>query len=96
MSTITLQGYIIVPDSDMELVKQELPNHIKLTISEKGCSFFEVTQDLDHANRFNVYEQFVDQASFAVHQKRVANSTWGKVTVNVERHYEITEEQDTE
>ncbi|MDF1645238.1 MAG: antibiotic biosynthesis monooxygenase [Pseudomonadales bacterium] len=92
MSTITLQGYIIVPDSDIELVKQELPNHIKRTKNEKGCLLFEVTQDLNHINRFSVYEQFVDQASFAFHQKRVANSAWGKVTVNVERHYEITEE----
>jgi len=81
-----------VHDSDIDSVKKELPNHIVLTRKEQGCLLFKVTPDLEHANRFNVYEEFVDQASFASHQARVANSTWGKITVNVERHYKITEE----
>ncbi|EPR4995117.1 putative quinol monooxygenase, partial [Vibrio navarrensis] len=41
--------------------------------------------------RFDVYEEFVDKVAFEQHQKRVKASRWGKVTVSVERHYEIFE-----
>lgn len=92
MSKIILQGYILVHDSDIDPVKKELPNHIALTRKEPGCLLFEVTPDLDHPNKFTVYEEFADKESFASHQKRVANSAWGKVTVDVERHYKITEQ----
>ena len=92
MPKVTLQGHIIVPNADLESVKRELINHIELTRAEDGCVVFEVTQDSDNKNRFNVYEEFVDQLSFESHQQRVGQSAWGKITVNVERHYKITEE----
>ncbi|MDF5015048.1 antibiotic biosynthesis monooxygenase, partial [Vibrio parahaemolyticus] len=41
--------------------------------------------------RFDVYEEFVDKASFKQHQERVQASHWGKVTANVKRQYEIFE-----
>ncbi|MBJ7550891.1 hypothetical protein [Marinomonas ostreistagni] len=40
---------------------------------------------------FDVYEVFADKESFELHQQRVKASNWGKVTVNVERHYELFE-----
>jgi len=81
-----------VPSADLESVECELTNHIQLTRAEDGCVIFEVTQDSDNKHRSNVYEEFVDKPSFESHQQRVGQSAWGKITVNVERHYQITEE----
>jgi quinol monooxygenase YgiN len=90
ITKITLQGHIIVSDADLAIVQNELVAHKKLTQEESGCIIFNVTQDLDNINKFNVYEEFIDQQAFDSHQLRVKNSKWGKVTVNVQRHYQIT------
>ena len=89
MSKVTLKGFILVPESELELVKMELVNHQRLTLEEAGCITFSVIQNSENSLRFDVYEEFVDKASFEQHQKRVKASHWGKVTVNVERHYEL-------
>jgi autoinducer 2-degrading protein len=91
MAKVILKGHIIVPDADIAAVKMELINHIELTRQESGCLVFKVSQDTENLNRFNVYEEFADRSSFANHQDRVRQSTWGATTVNVERHYEITD-----
>lgn len=92
LSKIILKGHIVVPEQDLASVRDELPNHIELTRRESGCLVFEVNQDLSNERIFRVYEEFVDQASFDSHQDRVKASRWGSVTVNVERHYGISEE----
>ena len=91
MAKVILKGHIIVPDCDIAAVKMELINHIELTRQESGCLVFKVSQDTENLNRFDVYEEFTDRKSFANHQDRVRQSTWGTITVNVERHYEITD-----
>ncbi|RZR34950.1 putative quinol monooxygenase [Vibrio vulnificus] len=91
MSKVTLKGFILVPESELELVKNELVNHKRLTLEETGCITFSVIQNSENALRFDVYEEFSDKVAFEQHQKRVNASHWGKVTVNVERHYEIFE-----
>ncbi|RXJ60031.1 putative quinol monooxygenase [Candidatus Marinarcus aquaticus] len=91
MSKVTLKGFILVPESELELVKNELVNHKRLTLEESGCITFSVIQNSEDALRFDVYEEFTDKVAFEQHQKRVKASHWGKVTVNVERHYEIFE-----
>ncbi|MBF4291538.1 antibiotic biosynthesis monooxygenase [Vibrio anguillarum] len=82
---------MLVPESDLELVKNELVNHKRLTLEEIGCITFSVTENSENPLRFDVYEEFTDKAAFEHHQKRVKASNWGKVTVNVERYYEIFE-----
>lgn len=89
MSKVTLKGFILVPESDLELVKSELVNHKRLTLEESGCITFSVIQNSENDLRFDVYEEFTDKVAFEQHQKRVKASHWGKVTVNVERHYEL-------
>lgn len=89
MPNVVLQGYILVPESDLAAVKAELLNHVALTCIEKGCVVFRVNQCVEDPLRFNVYEEFVDQLAFDLHQKRVETSFWAEVTVRVERHYEI-------
>ncbi len=89
MSKVILKGYILVPETDLAAVKSELSNHIALTRKESGCLVFEISQDYESVNLFNVYEEFSSTEAFKAHQERVHNSRWGEITVNVERHYQI-------
>lgn len=90
MGKVILQGFIIVPLSELTIVKSELDAHICLTHAETGCLIFEVTQDPLNPCRFDVYEEFADQAAFQAHQARVKSSRWGDITINVERCYTVT------
>ncbi len=90
MSRVILKGFIIVLPNDLAEVKDELDNHIQLTRSETGCLIFKVTQDALNLCRFDVYEEFVDEAAFQAHQARVKSSRWREITVNVERNYTVT------
>jgi quinol monooxygenase YgiN len=92
MPKVTLQGYIIVGDSDLNAVIAELDTHKALTLAEQGCIVFRVIVDEVNKNKFNVYEEFVNQAAFDAHQARIKSSTWAKVTKDVERHYQISRE----
>ena len=84
-----LQGHIIVPDTDLATVKAELPIHQNLTQQECGCLVFSVAQDKNNPNRFNVYEEFIDEKSFKKHQLRIKGTNWAKATTNVTRNYQI-------
>lgn len=86
---ITLQGHIKVPEKDLLAIKAELPKHIELTLQEIGCLSFQVSQAPKDKNTFFVYEEFINRAAFEAHQERVKRSHWGKIAVNVERHYQI-------
>ncbi|WP_286265958.1 putative quinol monooxygenase [Thalassotalea atypica] len=90
MAKVILEGFIVIPDSALDVVKSELINHKRLTLEEVGCLVFEVTPDAVNPQRFSVYEEFVNQAAFDNHQARVKSSKWGEVTKNVERHYQIS------
>jgi len=48
LSKVILKGYITVLYEDLSAVREELPNHIKLTLQEEGCLVFEV-KDIKHA-----------------------------------------------
>lgn len=90
MSKVVLKGYILVPNIDLEILKQELVTHIELTRQELGCLVFDISQDKSNASKFIVYEEFVDKYAFDKHQQRVKDSKWGNVTKSVERHYQVT------
>jgi quinol monooxygenase YgiN len=87
---VTLEGHIIVPDKQLESIKNALETHIQLTRSEQGCLIFDVTQDVDNKNKFNVYEEFTDAESFSAHQVRVSESSWGALSKNLVREYQVT------
>jgi quinol monooxygenase YgiN len=90
LAKVILQGFIVVPDSDLDIVKSELIIHKMLTLKEAGCLTFTVTADAADPYKFSVYEEFVNQIAFDNHQARVKFSNWGEVTKNVERHYKIS------
>lgn len=91
MANVTLKGYILVPEKDLQEVRRELINHRLLTLDEPGCISFIVTENAENPLRFDVFEEFVDRQAFALHQARVRASRWGQVTVDVTRHYEVFE-----
>ncbi|AJQ94918.1 putative quinol monooxygenase [Gynuella sunshinyii] len=92
MSKVVLMGHIIVPRSSLEAVMAELDNHIAQTLQEPGCLVFDVKQDKYQSNRFNVYEEFVDNDAFEAHQIRVRKSLWGILSAKAERHYQVIRE----
>ncbi|MBU2896235.1 putative quinol monooxygenase [Vibrio hepatarius] len=91
MSKVILKGFILIPESEIELIKNELVNHQSLTLDESGCITFQITENINNPLRLDVYEEFTDKAAFEYHQKRVKASLWGKVTTNCQRHYEVFE-----
>ncbi|MEJ2292549.1 MAG: antibiotic biosynthesis monooxygenase [Deinococcales bacterium] len=91
MASVTLRGFILVPDEDMQSVRRELPVHVELTRAEPGCLVFDVTPNENDPNHFDVCEEFDSRAAFEAHQARVESSRWGQVSARVERHYEILE-----
>ena len=95
MGKVILEGYILVRNNDLNAVTAALAGHIKLTRQEQGCLLFEVTQDNDNKNCFNVYEVFSNQTAFEFHQARVRHSVWGTITKDVERHYQVSEQPET-
>lgn len=88
---VTLRGHIVVPQDELDAVKAALEIHVDLTRREAGNIVFEVNQRSDDPCVFDVYEEFVDNAAFDAHQARVKASDWGNATINVERHYTITQ-----
>lgn len=93
MNKVKLSGFIMVPAKELDAVTHALVEHKLLTQKEAGCLLFSVTADPSDPLRFNVYEEFVNQAAFDHHQARVKASSWAKITQNVERHYQINKEQ---
>lgn len=89
MKKITLSGHILVPPSELELIREALPIHIESTRAEEGCIKFQVEEHTTEAGRFDVYEEFVSKAAFEHHQERVKESDWGAKTQNVSRSYKI-------
>jgi len=87
---IILQGFINVPEDELEIIKVALVTHKQRTRQEAGCITFTVRQDKTDPCRFHVYEAFIDQLAFEQHQASVKSSPWGEVTKNVSRHYQIS------
>lgn len=90
MSKVILEGYVLVSDIDLNSVENELDNHINLTRQEEGCLVFEVTQDHEKPNRFNVYEEFASKEAFNYHQQRLSSTEWSKVSSKLEKHYKTS------
>ncbi|MFG6667486.1 putative quinol monooxygenase [Halomonas sp. HNIBRBA4712] len=91
MAKVMLKGTITVPEAELDTFLQALMRHRQQTLAEPGCIMFDVIQDQADPCRYNVFETFVDRTAFDHHQRRVANSEWGRPTRNAVRHYEIIE-----
>lgn len=87
--TVTLTGFISVPEDRIDDIRKGLENHIQLTRAEPGCLRFVVTEDPDIPGRFNVSEEFTDAASFEAHQSRAAASDWAQISKGIPRDYRV-------
>lgn len=88
--TIRLTGRMICASEEQAaIVREFLPDHIRLTKAEAGCLSFDVTHA--GAMTWDVDERFVDRAAFEAHQARTRASDWGKATAGIAREYEIRE-----
>lgn len=92
MARVILEGYIQVTEHDLPSILEALPEHIAKTKQEPGCLVFEVTQRPHLPCYFDVYEIFEDEHAFEQHQARVAASSWGEISQNAIRHYQIIKE----
>lgn len=89
--TIRLTGKLICAnDEQAAIVREYLPEHIRLTQAEAGCLYF----DVSHAGAmtWDVEERFTDRAAFDAHQVRTRASQWGSATAGIAREYEIHED----
>ncbi|WP_305402466.1 putative quinol monooxygenase [Photobacterium leiognathi] len=89
MGKVILKGFIVVPEDELNIVIKALEKHVALTKQEPGCLVFNVNQRSHSPCYFDVYEEFSNNNAFEHHQRRVTASEWGRITVNVERHYEV-------
>ena len=92
MPWLSLKRHIIVSDDDLPRVLKALPKHIALSRAEQGCLIFNVSQDSENANKFYVYEEFIDREALDAHRRRAKRTRWASVTAGVERYCEICEE----
>ncbi len=87
---VCLNGELQVPDADIALVEQLLPQHRQRTLAEEGCLTFEVRADPQNPNRYLVRESFQNNAAFQAHQVRNQASKWGRETAHLKRKFTIT------
>ncbi|QDY68937.1 putative quinol monooxygenase [Qingshengfaniella alkalisoli] len=89
MPQICLTGTITCTIQEIDILRNALPEHIRLTRAERGCLYFAVTQDVRDPTVFHVEERFADQAAFDAHQARTKSTTWFTATQHMTRNYEI-------
>lgn len=86
---VALSGKLICASSDeARLIRQFLPEHVRMTRLEPGCLSFEVTET-DDPLVWLVEELFADPAAFEAHQVRTKASEWARETAAIRRDYSI-------
>ncbi|GGL80135.1 putative quinol monooxygenase [Wenxinia marina] len=81
----TVTGRLICADAaEAALVRDLLPEHVRLTREEPGCEMFEV-EELPGTTIWEVRERFADRAAFEAHQARTRDSEWGRRTAAIRR-----------
>ncbi|MGO4536482.1 putative quinol monooxygenase [Leifsonia sp. 2MCAF36] len=89
MNPVRLTGQLVCKTADeAKIVARHLPQHVELTRAEPGCLFFDVAPTADPMI-WTVEERFASVQVFELHQKRAADSEWGRATANIERRYSI-------
>lgn len=88
--TVCLSGDLICASAaEAAIVRQYLPEHIRLTRAEPGCLSFEVTQSGD-SMIWRVAERFADRAAFDAHQTRTRASDWWAATAAIRREFRVS------
>ncbi|MFN5998612.1 MAG: putative quinol monooxygenase [Paracoccaceae bacterium] len=75
---------------EAELVRQLLPEHIRLSRAEPGCLTFTV-EPTGNPLVWRLDESFVDNAAFKAHGDRMRSSAWFAATAGLARNFEVQE-----
>ncbi len=87
---ITLTGHLICANTtEAGLVREHLPDHVRLTREEPGCLSFNIRPTTDPLV-WQVDEAFTDRAAFDAHQARTRTSAWYKATAHLKRDFRIS------
>lgn len=87
--TVSLTGTLTCGPEDAQIVREALPEHIRLSRAEPGCLRFDVTETAPGV--FSVSEEFVDRSAFEAHQTRTRASAWWAATGHIPRDFQVTE-----
>lgn len=88
MPLIHLQGRLIcATPEERRVVLAQLPLHIRLTLREPGCLFFDIAQDPFDPMVWQVNEGFANRAAFEAHQARTQASEWSRASQGIARDY---------
>lgn len=91
--TVTLTGRLICTTAqEAALVRQHLPEHIRLSQADAGCLLFRIAQTADPLV-FEVEEVFTSRADFESHRDRARTSPWAEATAQLRRDYRLDEAQ---
>ncbi|MFJ6678363.1 putative quinol monooxygenase [Microbacterium sp. NPDC091382] len=86
---VRLSGRMICATKDeADAVRRHLDAHIARTRAEDGCLLFEITP-LGGGRAWSVEELWTDAPAFREHQRRAADSEWGRATAGIERRYKV-------
>jgi quinol monooxygenase YgiN len=87
---VQLSGRLIcTSQAEAEIVREHLPEHIRLTRSEPGCMSFDVIRT-DDPLVWRVEESFRDKPAFEFHQQRTRSSAWWEATAEIARDFRVT------
>ena len=87
--TVRVSGHLRCAPGEIDIVRDALPQHIRLSRAEPGCLSFEVTQDAGDPCRWNLAESFRDMDAFEAHRARTAASDWGRLTAHLHRDIRV-------
>lgn len=79
---------ICADDTQGDVVRAMLPDHIRLSRAEPGCLAFDV-RPTDDPLIWALDETFLDAAAFAAHQARTKASPWWTATQQIARDFQI-------
>lgn len=85
---VRLSGTLSCEAEDARVVRDALPEHIRLSRAEPGCLHFDVTETAPGV--FSVSEEFTDQAAFEAHQTRTRASAWWAATSHIPRDFKVS------
>lgn len=82
---VAVHGRLICTDAAQMMTALSLmPDHAELSRAEPGCLRFDIWQD-DDPLVWHLRELFTDEAAFAAHQARTADSAWGRDSTGIGR-----------
>lgn len=77
-------------EAEAELVRQFLPEHIRLSRAEPDCLTFNV-EPTENPLVWRLDESFVSREAFEAHQTRTRASDWFRATSGLTRDFQISE-----